>query len=52
MEVFHSSILYTSTTVPTVGIATTTGVIDTAFDITISGIATAGVQIGDSVTVK
>ena len=41
----------TSTTVPTVGIATTAGVIDTAFDITISGIATAGVQIGDSVTV-
>jgi len=39
----------TSTT--TVGVATTAGVIDTAFDVSISGIVTTGIQLGDSVEV-
>ena len=39
----------TSTT--TVGVATTAGVIDAAFDVSISGIVTTGIQLGDSVEV-
>lgn len=39
----------TSTT--TVGVATTAGVIDTAFDVSISGIVTTGINLGDSVEV-
>ena len=41
----------TTTTTTSVGIATTAGTIDTAFDITISGIVTTGVQVNDVVTV-
>jgi len=39
----------TSTT--TVGVATTAGIIDAAFDVSISGIVTTGIQLGDSVEV-
>jgi len=39
------------TSTSTVGVATTAGVIDAAFDVSISGIVTTGIQLGDSVEV-
>ena len=41
----------TTSTTTTLGIATFTGVVDAAFDVTISGIATTGVQLGDTISV-
>jgi len=39
----------TTTVTTTVGVATTAGVIDAAFDVSISGITTTGIQVGDAV---
>ena len=41
----------TTSTTTNLGIATFTGVVDAAFDVTISGIATTGVQLGDTISV-
>jgi len=41
----------TTTVATTVGVATTAGTIDTAFDVSISGIVTTGVGLGDVVTI-
>ena len=48
---FSFDVPTTTTVTSTVGVATTAGVIDTAFDVSISGIVTTGVAVGDVVSV-